>query len=399
MKVGIGYSENPDSLAAGIQAATNALEQAHREPPCDLALLFSTVRHNPVSLRKAVASILGNNVPIIGGCAIGAISNTRFGYAGDQIVLAAIWLEGIGYDLIVEGNLAGQEMDAGKRLGEKLAELGIEKNSPILFFYDAVDQTQGKPQMNMATPLLEGISRTLGFLPGVIGAGLIGDYTGSPTWQWTGDGIAQNRALALALDPRVHVDSAALHGCRPGTGYYRVTKADRQTILEIDGQPALTFINGILKNAIPPEDYAFFLILGINGGRETIDETDYVNRLCIAIDRTRNGIVMSEPDMLEGTEFQIMYHSIGLDYIPGRVEELFSRLGGRKPVLALYINFASRAAVYTGIDLEDAFVIQEVVGGRVPLMGIYTGVEIAPINGTPCPLDWTGLFCLFSLSQ
>ena len=105
---------------------------------------------------------------------------------------------------------------------------------------------------------------------------------------------------------------------------------------------------------------------------------------------------MFEPDMVEGTEFQVMYRSLDLDYMKPRIENLFDRLCGREPVFALYINCAGRAAGYGGIDLEDALVVQSTVAGRAPILGIYTGVEIASVRGRPRSLDWTGVFCLFS---
>ena len=135
------------------------------------------------------------------------------------------------------------------------------------------------------------------------------------------------------------------------------------------------------------------------GGKwDDFNEEIYASRLCLAIDKERSGIVMFEPDMVVGTEFQIMYRSLHLDYMPPRIEELFTRLNGRKPVFALYINCAGRAAGYVGKDLEDAVVVQETVAGRVPLMGIYTGVEIGLVQGKPRVLDWTGVFCLFSVA-
>ena len=145
----------------------------------------------------------------------------------------------------------------------------------------------------------------------------------------------------------------------------------------------------------------FFLTFGVNKGDKwgDYDEDAYANRLCLAVDKEREGLVMFEPDMVEGTEFQIMYRSLDLDYIAPKLESLFARLDGRRPVFALYINCAGRAAGYAGSDLEDALEIQRAVADRVPLLGMYTGVEIASVRGRPRGLDWTGVFCLFSVPR
>jgi small ligand-binding sensory domain FIST len=90
-----------------------------------------------------------------------------------------------------------------------------------------------------------------------------------------------------------------------------------------------------------------------------------------------------------------MYRSLDLEYIPAKVNALFKSLGDAKPAFALYIDCAGRAARF-GTERDDAVMVQKAVGDRVPLLGIYSGVEIAPIRGRPRTLDWTGVFCLFS---
>jgi len=399
MRVGVGYSENPDTVKAGRQAADEALKGQPRERPCDLALLFSTVRHEPRLLRSTVASNLGPEVPILGGGAIGAITNEHFGYSGAQVVLAAIWLETARCEILTQDGLNKGEEKAGRKLGRKLAALGADKSSPVLLFYDAINRSQGDLRLLMATPLIAGLEKGLGCLPALVGAGLFGDYECSPYWQWTGRGLDQHSAMALAFSGNIRLDSVIMHGCQPATCYYQVTKADRQVILEINGQPALAFLDQLLGDFIRTEDYPFFLTLGVNEGDKwaPFNAESYANRLCLGLDTERGGLVMFEPDMVEGTEFQIMYRSLNLDYIPPRVAGLFGGLGRRRPVFALYINCAGRAAGHAGLDIEDAVIIQREIGGRVPLLGLYSGVEIAEVKGRPQSLDWTGVLTLFSV--
>jgi hypothetical protein len=366
--------------------------------------MFMTARHDDKALRQSVASVFGASTPIYGGGAVGAITNDRFGYAGDQMALAAIWLDGAKVDIAAEGELLqGNEREVGARLGRKLAERGIGPGSPLLLLYDAVDLTRGDMRLVMATRLLEGLEQGLGFLPDLFGAGLQGDHQCTPTPQWTGQGTVEHHALALGFGGEVRVDNVIMHGCRPITGYYTVTGAEEQVVLEINGEPALTFLDRILGAGLRPEEYPFFLILGVNKGDKwgEFDENNYASRLCLGLDRERGGIVMFEPDMVAGTEFQIMYRSLDLGYMAPRIEHLFTTVenAGRRPVFALYIDCAGRAAGHAGLDLEDAVVVQNTVGGRAPLLGAYTGVEIASVRGRPRGLDWTGVFSLFSVPK
>ncbi len=399
MHVGVGFSENPDTVSAGIEAAKQALTNAGREQPCDVALLFTTARHDAETLRHAVLSIIGKNVPVVGGGAVGVITNSQYGYAGDQVGIAVFWRDGISCRILAEAGLEKDETKTGERLGGRLAMEGVDRDTSVMLFYDAIENVAGKIRLLMATPMLAGLEKKLGFLPNMIGAGLQGDYVCTPVRQWVGYDTVEHQAAAMVFGRKLAIETTIMHGCRPATGYYSVTKADKQVVLEINHQPALVFIQNLLGPGIKPEEYAYFLIFGVNNGDRfgEFDETHYANRPFICFDRERNGIVMFEPDMVAGTQFQIMHRSMDLQYIAPRIEDTFTRIGDRKPVFAFYIDCAGRASGYAGVDLEDAVVVQKVVNNRVPLLGIYSGVEIAPVLGVPRPLDWTGVFCLFSV--
>ena len=397
MKVGVGYCDNPDSAIAGRQAAERALADAGRSDVCDLILLFCTATHNQEQLREAVISVVGN-APVYGGGAVGIITNEAFGYGGNQAGIACIWLEGAECSAFIEGGLLESEFETGKRLGGQLNAHQVTPDSSVVLFYDAIDRTKEGVRLLMATWLLEGMKNGLGFLPALTGAGVQGDHVCTPIGQYMGDKITQHQALALAFSDDIRIDSVIMHGCRPASTYYTVTKSEGPVILEINNKPAIPFIDEVLQSAIKPEEYPFFLLFGINHGGtwDEYDENNYASRLCLAIDKERDGIVMFEPDMVEETKFQLMFRSLDLDYMKPKVESLFEQLDGREPIFALYIDCAGRCAGYGGVDIEDALVIQETVNGRVPVLGLYTGVEIAPIGGQPRGLDWTGVFCLFS---
>ena len=400
MKVGVGYSDHPETTVAGVQVVENAISQAGRSDPCDLILLFSTAMHDPAVLREAVVSVVGESIPIYGGGTAGVMTNDYFGYAGDQVGIACLWLDGVRCDVLTEDRLDEGEEGTGIRLGKRLAEWGTTPDSPVLLFYDAVDTANGLRLM-MATPLLAGIEKGLGFPPDLSGVGMIGDLACSPYQQWIGDKIGKANVIALVFSGDIRMDSVIMHGCRPATQYYTVTKAAGPVILEINGEPAIPFIDQLLGGAITPEQYPFFLIFGVNHGERwgEFDESSYASRLCLAIDKASDGIVMFEPDMVEGTEFQLMFRSLELDYIKPKIDQVFHKLEGRTPVFGVFIDCAGRCGGYAGADREDAVVVQQTVTNRVPILGLYNGVEIASIGGRPRGLDWSGVLCLFSQSH
>jgi len=91
-----------------------------------------------------------------------------------------------------------------------------------------------------------------------------------------------------------------------------------------------------------------------------------------------------------------MRRSIDFDYIRERTEDLLKRVRDRQPVFALYIDCAARASAYCGTEREEADEVQRAIGSRMPLLGMYSGVEIAKVGGDMQALDWTGVLCVFS---
>ena len=82
-------------------------------PPA-FALLFSTSRHDPIDLLTAVRTVLGADVPVYGGWAVGIISADMLGYDGFQIGVALFWLKDAEVNILVGRGLAEGESAVGR---------------------------------------------------------------------------------------------------------------------------------------------------------------------------------------------------------------------------------------------------------------------------------------------
>jgi len=239
--------------------------------------------------------------------------------------------------------------------------------------------------------------------PRMAGMGMIGDMQLQPTWQFCNDQVLQQSAIALLLRGGISMETTVMHGCRPAGRYHEVTRADGPVVLEMDGRPALQVLQEMLgpDSGLAPEDYAFFVTLGVNKGDKFAEyrEENYANRMCIGVDAARNGLIMFENDLIPGTSVQLMRRSMDFSYLKPRTDELFARVSatGRRPLLAFYIDCAGRAAAYCGLDAEEADEVRKAIPSGVPLLGVYSGVEIARVGGQPQALDWTGVLCLLSV--
>ena len=396
--VTVGVADERESGLAGRIAVERALEGAPAGAP-RCALLFSTSRHDPAALLASVRDALGGGVPVYGGYAVGIISAQTLGYDGFQIGLALFWLDAAQLDVIVETDLHEGESAVGEALVRALCARSFRGSPSLLLLYDSVNRTGNRLRLNMATPILAGgFDRLPRDIP-IVGAGLVGDMQCRATHQWTGDKVEAQTALLFAFSGGIEIEQVVLHGCRPASAYHRITKVDDNVVLEIDGRPALDVVAELLgpESGRSWKDYRFFVTLGVNKGDMygAFDPNSYANRMCMAVDPERRGLVMFEPDLREGDLVQLMLRSVDCAYIGDKIGAFLEERPERKPIFALYIDCAGRASAYSHIDGEEATYVQAALEDVCPLLGFYSGVEIARVAGAPLALDWTGVLCFF----
>jgi hypothetical protein len=397
-KAGVGFSNKTSSKEAGAEAAKAAVAQMGAGKT-NMCMIFTTSKHDPAAIRDGVRSVIGNDAQIAGGYAVGIITKDHLGYGGYEVGVATISSDQVKFELLSESGLGnGGELEVGTKLGKKIRGKGYDSKSGMVLMYDSV-RGQAASLLNMATPILEGMNKELqGKWPALAGVGLLGDMQFQPTKQWLNDELVSQTAMALMTSGDVRMDTIIMHGCKPSSGYHKITKTDGAIVLEIDNKPALDVIAELLGSDKRWEEYPLFVTLGVNRGDkfEDFKEDNYANRLCMSIDKERKGLVMFEPDLKPGDEVQLMRRDINFDYIGKRAHQLFESLGDRKAFFAIYIDCAGRASAYCGTDKEEAAEVQKVIGSKMPLLGMYSGVEVAKVGPAPQALDWTGVLAVFS---
>jgi hypothetical protein len=403
-KAGVGFSENSNSLEAVKEAAGTALERADIQT-CDLAILFSTLRHNPKHIRDGIRSILGHKTKLIGGHGTGVITDKASGYDGYQVGVAVLSSDTIQFDTFIETDLVDNEYNVGLALGKQIKNAQFNGTPNTILMYDFIkekSQTEGILwNVNWATLLLAGMKKSLGTWPPMAGIATGGDMQGNPGHLWFDNRIEKHSAMIMVLSGNVHMDTLIMHGCKPLSDYYIVTKSDRNVVLEMNNKPALDVIAEMLGQDRFREwlEFPWFVIFGINHGEKygAYQEEDYACRLVGGVDKERKGLIMFEPDLTEGTEIQLMQRNISdFEYVRTRCREALDRIKDRRPIFTLYIDCGGRASAYCGTDGEEAEVVQEIIGSKMPLLGAYSGTEIAMVGNVMQPCVFTGILCMFS---
>jgi hypothetical protein len=233
----------------------------------------------------------------------------------------------------------------------------------------------------------------------LVGGGLLTDMNMTGAWVFDGQGVSKHVAVALVFPPGIEAETAILHGCRPVSAFMEITRIEGATVYELDGEPALKVIERMLGLPIGGgrgQELSLMATLGQKQGDPyaPYDEKSYVNRLILSANSEQGSITLFEPDFERGAMVQIMSRDNGLmlDSVKRGVEAINLITAGRQNLLALYIDCAGRASARSGSAVEEADLVVRGLDPSVPLLGFYSGVEVAPFDGEHSrPLDWTGV--------
>lgn len=370
----------------------------------DLAIAFCGGKHPRAEIHRALIEALGD-CPIVGGAAAGAISRDGFGYSGFELILALFQPgDPTPHYAIVEGLDAGEQA-AGRRLGASLANMA-PSGAVVALFYDSVaTSSPSGPTLHPAAPLVDGFYEGLGRTDvHLVGAGLLTDLNLTDGWVFAGDRVIEHGAVALAFPPNIAAITEIMHGCRPVSAFMEVTRIEGAVVYELDGRPALTVLEELfgLDSEAARSD-ANLTLLGTLGAKHgdiyaPFDEKAYVNRLIVSADRSMGSITIFEPDYKVGDQVQVMARDnlLMLDSVRDGAAAIEQRVAAEDVLLTLYLDCAGRASAVTGAPSEDAALAAASGQALGPLLGFYSGVEIAPVGlgdgaGRSRPLDWTAV--------
>ncbi len=402
-KAGVGFCDSSDALFAGTHAAREALRSGAVTRP-DFVYAFCHGKLDHEGFYAGVRQVVGRDAPIVGGSAVGVVTNDRLCYEGFPSGVAVIESDRILHRVAAAGDLDKGEEASGLSLARSLAA-GPGDRMALLFFDWVRSAATGDtpPVLNASAPFLAGVAQ--GMDPGVpvVGAGLVGTYQIDRGKQFCGSYVGSQQAVGVALSGDCAVYSRIMHGCSPLDGIYRtITRMEGSFIYELDGRPIVGIMDDLFGNkewrSRKPVNY---LTLGVNYGDRYGEprEANYVNRLMIGVLPDSSGVSLFEPDFHEGVEIQFMLRDTKkmVESARANSRELMEiiRERGQRPVFALYIDCAGRTMEYSSSTEEESAEVQRVCNRYgVPLLGFYTGVEIAPLLGRSRGLDWTGVLAV-----
>jgi hypothetical protein len=405
MKVGIGYQNQENAYFSGRLTAREALSRGKITRP-SLALVFCGGDVDHIAFFNGFVEVVGTSTPIVGGSAIGLITNNNLSYSGYPAGAAVFELDDSEWKIASARGLDTNEYSVGEEIGRQLST--ANRDDSLLLFYDSLKapSTEASPPIMNASPrLLQGITSVCKPPPRIFGAGLLGDYSFRTSIQFSGDHVGKQEAICVHIGSSANIYARIMHGCTPHDGiYHTVTRSEGAVLYEVDGKPAVDLVDSLYGNIdwrkqVPVRR----LSIGVNNGDKyaEFEEGNFVNRLIAGVLPHNDGIVLFEPDLPEGTEILFMIRDAEemIQSARKNTGELLIQIAqeDRRPTFGLYIDCGGRAADFSWTETEEAAEVQRLFNHHeIPLLGFYSGVEIAPFQGCSRGLDWTGVLMIFT---
>ncbi|MCK4505726.1 MAG: FIST C-terminal domain-containing protein [Candidatus Aegiribacteria sp.] len=397
----IGISQDTESEKAGREAAGDAKNQIIGKDSVSWVLAFCGGRHEPDKVLNGIRSELGN-VDIYGGSAVGIITNSSLGYTGYECGLAVFTDPFPVPEVIVIDSMKAGEYEAGRNLGIGLEKVTAEDDT-VLIFYDNT-RSAPPPVLYTGSQLVDGLYAGLGGkILHIIGAGMVGDFTFSPSFICSGSRTMKHSVIAVVLPKTLTPHTTIMHGCTPVSSFLEITRIEGPVLYELDGQPATDVFSdmlGIDQASLDDSNIPFLVTLGRKYGDtySPYNERAYVNRLIINVNPDEGSVTLFEADFQLGEKVQIMSRDnrMMVESVEKQTIELLETIDMGKSEFALYIDCAGRASGFSGSEVEEAGIVRKIIGDSMPLLGFYSGVEIAPLLGRSRPLDWTGVLTVFT---
>jgi hypothetical protein len=237
----------------------------------------------------------------------------------------------------------------------------------------------------------------------LVGAATLGGFQITGSFVFDGRSSATHTATAVVMPSSLTAHSTIMHGCIPASAFMVITRIEGTVVYELDGRPALDVLQEMVGQSLPRNRPILTVTLGEKHGDlyTPYDEAAYLNRFIMNANPDDGSLVLFEADFKAGAKVQIMSRDNQrmLESVQTRTRQLLSTLADHHPVFGLYVDCAGRTSAFSGAEKEDGAILQAEVGNQFPILGFYSGGEIAPLFGLSRPLNWTGVLTLFTLEE
>jgi len=372
MKVSLGFSENKDYVQAVNEAVGQATIGLEKNSP-SLAIIFTTIEFAHSMVLKILNNLLGET-PVIGCSSMGIISSKKIIRHGFAIALISLNPQIFFNAAFVKEVSKKTPLNAGRELGEKLLYgcRDVRRNFSLIF-QDGLIADSGQ--------LISGLEEKMGRSFPLIGAAASDNLAFQKTFQYFNQDILSDSCCGILWGGKLNFGWGIEHGWKPLGKERLVTKASKNIVQEINGQPAVKLYEEYLdKNSLELsrdlKRISIFYPLGVY----LAGENEYLLRNITAI--KDDGALITQGDVPQGSRIRLMIGTKEscLAATTHSCEEAKKRLSGTKAQFVMIFNSVSRFTLLNKQADQEIEIARQVFGPQTPLIGIYTFGEEAPLE-------------------
>src|SRR5256885_3482012 len=362
-------SQETDSGRAGLTVARTIRDGFGRDKPSAL-LVYATINHDQTALLRGVREGIGPGVVIVGCSAQGVMSNGTVVEGGFAVGAMGLGGQGLKVASARVDNVHVDGRGKGSELGGILRKRLGESPKLTVLLYDPL----GGVDVSL---LLEGARPQMGPL-------IVGGAASQPagplhgTYQYDGDQVLQNAAVALGMAGDFTVDLGVCHGTVPTGIVMTLTRAEGNRLLELDGRPALE----VWRESMGAGEGEIFnqeMIAGVAMGveRQIVEngrsQDVVLLRSVFGVEREGKAIVL-QAAIPEGSKIMFHHRTVKVVREGTRLmgEELASRLAGKRPWAVLGFECGGRTTPFLGPaeTLEENLALHKAVAPQAPWLGL-----------------------------
>ena len=390
MKWASALSENPDTMTGLLECISEIGEKIDANS-IDLAVLFVSDDH-----RKEFAQIplliheKLNPRQFVGCSAGGVIGNGKevehsFGISLTVASLPEINLNSF---YVVDDELP--DLDAPPTAWEALVGISESKDPQFLIITD--------PFTIRSQNLLLGLDYA--FSKGIkIGGMASGSSPEGGNTLFLGETTYLSGAVGIIFDGNIVIDPIVAQGCRPIGTPIRITKSERNVLMQLDDRPTVEVLREIYQNLTSHDRelvrHSLFLGMVMDKFEETPQLGGFLIRNIVGID-SRSGAMIIGEILEEGqiVQFHLRDARTSQEDLHGILRNYSDKRGPIDSAGALLFSCLGRGKYLYGSSDHDTNLFRDMVG-NIPLGGFFCNGEIGPVGGTTYLHGYTSSFGIF----
>lgn len=374
--VGVGKSIVGNAKEAGIEASQNALKELNGSLPV-FALIFASAGYDQEQLLSGITQVIGN-IPSSGCSGEGIItpegsdeSSAAVGimlFAGDKIKFNTFICEG----------LKENSYKCGEILAKKINECSSGKSGTLMIYPDSLT-------VNI-TELFSSFTDFLKTKVLILG-GTSGDMMQlKKTYQYHNGKVYSDAIAAVFITGEYEIDWLVSHGCEDIGVEQKITKSDKNCVIEIDDAKAWNVLKSFLPaypEKLTAEDAFHFCLGEVHKFDEPIGERLVIRTPMGLVEET--GALKFSIEIPEGTLVHLTRRDppVIAEKVLTAFKELLERNKNKKVIAVLHYDCSGRGRVIFGDELNNMIFtpLQKLLPSNTPWLGFHTYGEIAPIGG------------------